>query len=296
MRTIARSLIIVTIAAAAIAGVFAQNRPPSTHQSQADKETEAVKAFGKGNSLMEQRKWEEAVVYYKQALVLLPDDPSILFNTGLAAFRGKDLTLAADVWSKLKTVAPDDWHARAKLVQVYQALGKTAERDKERTELFQMWKSARSDKKAGDAEGDPKTRELKDQYQYCRDQFEVKGIQVMAFEHFELKGERALRYVFSILNKAEDGEEFRISLGSYEITNAIWRESKDPKPKDDERLFHLDGYFKNAHATYGMYFPEPTYDAVRAKVIEILEKNPNPLSSSTYRSSETKPTPKPSPQ
>ena len=292
MKTIMRGLMMLAIAAAASVGVLAQ----SPHKSQADKEAQGGKAFDKGNAMMEQRKWEEALVHYKQALALLPDDPSILFNTGLAAFRGKDLTLAANVWNKLKTVAPDDWHARAKLVQVYQALGKTAERDKERTELFQMWKSARATKKAGDIEGDPQTRELKDQFQYCRDQFEVKGLQVMAFEHFELKGEHALRYVFSILNKTEDDEEFRISLGSYEITNAIWRESKNPKPKDDERLFHLDGYFKNAHATYGMYAPEPSYDFVRGKVIEILEKNPHPLSSTIYPSPEAKPTPKAKPQ
>jgi hypothetical protein len=94
----------------------------------------------------------------------------------------------------------------------------------------------------------------------------------MAFELYELKGERALRYVFSILNKTEDGEEWRVSLGSYKTTDAIWRETRNPRPKDNERLFHLDGYFKGGgHATYGMFFPEPTYDEMRAKVIQILE-------------------------
>ena len=104
----------------------------------------------------------------------------------------------------------------------------------------------------------------------------MKGQKVMAFELYELKGDRALRYVFSILNKEENGQEFRISLGSYETTNTIWRELKNPPPKKDERMFHLDGYFKGGgHATYGMYFPEPTYDEMRAKVIEILEKMAN---------------------
>lgn len=92
----------------------------------------------------------------------------------------------------------------------------------------------------------------------------------MAFELYELKGDRALRYVFSILNKTEDGEEWRISMGSYKTTNAVWREMQNPRPKDHERLFHLDGYFKNgAHATYGMFFPEPSYDDIRAKVVNM---------------------------
>lgn len=158
----------------------------------------------------------------------------------------------------MKTLEPLDWRVRAKLVQVYQALGKMPERDKERNDLFAMWKS-----------GQPS--DLKEQGQYCRDQFEVNGKKVLAFEHFELKGERALRYVFSILNKTEDGEAYRISLGSYNATNAIWRARQNPKPKDDERLFHLDGYFGGIHATYGMFFPEPSYDDIRARVIKILE-------------------------
>lgn len=250
-------------------------------QSQADKEAQAEKAFNTANALLEQRKPGEALVHYKQALSLLPDDPAILFNAGMAAFQIKDYAFAAEAWTKLKTVDPLDWHTRSKLVQVYQALGKPAERDKERTELFEMWKAA-------------KPAELKQRAEYCRDQFEVKGLKVMAFEHFELKGDRALRYVFSILNKAEDGEEFRISLGSYKFTNAVWREQQNPKPKEDERLFHLDGYFKNgSHATYGMYFPEPSYDAVRAKVIQILEAKANPVSTTIMPAPEAKPTPKP---
>jgi hypothetical protein len=118
----------------------------------------------------------------------------------------------------------------------------------------------------------------------------------MAFEHFELKGDRALRYVFSIVNEAEDGEDYRISLGSYELDQAIWRQTTKPKPKDGERLFHLDGYFKGGgHATYGFYAPEPSYDQIRAIVFQILEGKGNPISSSTVTPAAAKPDPKPKP-
>jgi tetratricopeptide (TPR) repeat protein len=235
-----------------------------------------------GNTLMEQRKPDEALVHYKQALVILPNEPSILFNAGVAAFSIKDYAFAAESWKQLKAVEPLDWHTRAKLVQVYQALGKLPERDKERAELFEMWKSGKS-------------AEFKKQTEFCREQFEVKGQKVMAFELYELKGDRALRYVFSILNKTEDGEEWRISMGSYKTTDAVWREMRNPKPKDDERLFHLDGYFKNGgHATYGMFFPEPSYDDIRAKVVKILEGQGDPISATVP--GQPQPTPKPSPQ
>ena len=196
MKTITRMLLMLTIAtAASFAGVFAQNPPPSNQTpSQGEKEAQAEKAFNMANSLLEQDKANEALVHYKKALSFLPNDPAILFNAGMAAFRSKDYAFAAEVWNKLKTLEPLDWHTRAKLVQVYQAMGKTAERDKERGELVEMWKSSKPKAPAART-GDPAAQsfELKDQYQYCREQFEVKDIKVMAFEHFELKGERALR-------------------------------------------------------------------------------------------------------
>lgn len=250
MKRTTRFLLTLTLLASA-ATVVAQNPSP-------ERMAQAETAFEIANSLLGEGKAEQALIHYKQALAIRPNEPAILFNAGLAAFSSRDFSYAREVWEKLKTFEPLDWQVRAKLVQVYQALGKMPERNKERDDLFAMWKSG-------------KPSELKERYQYCRDQFEVNGKKVMAFEHFELKGDRALRYVFSILNKTEDGEEFRISLGSYNFTNAGWRETKKPKPKADERLFHLDGYFGGLHVTYGMFFPEPSYDEIRARVVKILE-------------------------
>lgn len=267
---------ITTLFLASLILFSALNVTVAAQKPSQQQEAQAQTAFEIANSLLERGKSAEALTHYKQALAILPKDPAILFNAGLAAFSAKDFTFASDLWQQLKAVDPSDWHGRSKLIQAYQALGKTAERDKEREELFAMWKS-----------GQP--AELKSKVQYCRDQFEVNGKKVMAFEHFELKGDRALRYVFSILNKTEDGEEYRISLGSYRITDAIWRETRKPKPKDEERLFHLDGYYPNRHVTYGMFFPEPSYDETRAKVVQILEGKGNPISGTLY------PDPKPSP-
>lgn len=238
-------------------------------------------AFENANKLMGQRKPSEALTHYKQALAIVPKNPALLFNAGMAAFASKDFNTALDHWKQLKEVEPSDWQVRAKLIQVYQTLGKTAERDAERTELFAMWKK-----------GGPS--ELKQQVEYCRDHFEVNGKKVMAFERFELTGDRALRYVFSILDATEQAEDWRISLGSYDLTNDIWRATRKPEPKEDERLFHLDGYFKNGgHATYGMYFPEPTYDETRGFVVKILEGKDKPVSSSMPAAPKPEPTPKP---
>lgn len=279
MRTVKALVLFLFVLATLGTDAFAQNPNQASSPQSVD---QAEKAFKAGNELMEQQKFSAALARYKEALVILPNDPAVLFNGGLAAYNSKDYAQAANLWKRLKAVDTSDWHVRAKLIQAYQALDQLPERDAERSELFELWKSG---KNAG----------LKQQFQYCRDQFEVNGKKVMAFEHFELKGNRALRYVFSILNEAGDGEEFRISLGSYELTNSIWRETTEPKPKEGERLFHLDGYFKNGHATYGMYFPEPSYDQVRSIAIRVLEGKDKAVSSSTIVPAATKPETKPKP-
>jgi len=244
---------------------FFSHNTVAQHPSAAQ-QAQAETAFEIGDSQMEKKKYAEALASYRQGLAILPNEPAILFNAGMAAYWTRDYPQALELWTRLKNLDASDWHVRAKLVQAYQVLGKFAERDAQRKELFEMWQSG-------------KPAELKEQAQYCREQFEVNGQKVMVFELFELKGERALRYIFSILNATEDDEEWRISLGSYSFTTAVWRETTKPKPKEGDRLFHLDGYFKGgSHATYGMYFPEPSYDDVRAKVIQILEGKGKPVS------------------
>lgn len=231
--------------------------------------------FEAGNKLMEQKKFSDALVKFKEALAVTSDSLGLLYNGGLAAFETNDYPLALDLWKRLKTGDPDDMQARAKLIQTYQILGKFSDRDTEREELFKLRKEGKSN-------------ELASQDFYVREQSVIAGRRIMAFEHFELKGDRALRYVFYILD-AKGKAEFRISLGSYAMTNAVWRSTTKPTPKEGERFFHLDGYFDWGHATYGMYPKAPTYDETREIVKNILEKEKTPRSSSTIVKQPEKP-------
>ncbi len=222
--------------------------------------------FKKANAQLEAKEYAAAVTNYLAALEILPEDPSLLYNGGFAALLNKDASTAAKLLSRLKKVEPDDWQARAKLIQAYQILGNTQERNRERDELFALKKSG-------------SVKELNQHIQYCRDRFEAGGKSILAFELFEFKGPRGMRYVFSVLNDGRGTEEYRISLGSYDTTNSIWRETTNPKPKEGVRLFHLDGYFPNGgHATYGMFPGEPTYEETKRMVVEILDKKKPPVS------------------
>lgn len=69
MRKVSTVLAAVIIAVFTL-GVSAQNPAPSSQQ-----QAQAEKPFAMGNTLMEQRKPGEALVHYKQALAILPNEP-----------------------------------------------------------------------------------------------------------------------------------------------------------------------------------------------------------------------------
>lgn len=217
------------------------------------------------NRLLETGKYCEALKIYRANLAANPNSEDLLYNGGLAALQCGDFAAALEFLRPLEALAPDDWQVRAKLVQTYQGLGKLPERDKERAELLAL-------RKRGD------NQSLMKQAQYCRERFESGGEHVMAFELFEFTGERAVRYVFQVLNDAGDQAKYRISLGSYEVTNRVWHNRTTPAPPAEARLFHLDGYWENSHATYAMFPGEPSYDDVRALVVKILNKELKPVS------------------
>lgn len=256
-----RSYLWIAVTAILIFGFSAYAQTPRTYT--AEEEARAEKMFSDANAVMEADKPAEALAKYKELLNLFPDEMGAMYNGGLAAFQSKDFDQALTLWKRLKQLDADDWQVRAKLIQTYQNLGKIPERDAERRELIELRKSGKID-------------ELKEAEYYVREQSELGGRSVMVFEHFDMVGPRGVKFVFYILDN-EGGIDYRISLGSYDTTNAIWREIEKRKP--DERLFHLDGYFKNgAHATYGMYPKEPNYDETREIVKNILEKKSKPIS------------------
>ena len=115
LRFLVAALIVATISVAALA-----QEPKLTPQQN----TEVELAFDTANKLLEQGKHAEALTHYKKALALLPKEPAILFNAGMAAFGSKDFNTAVDLWKQLKQLEPSDWHLRAKLIQAYQALEK----------------------------------------------------------------------------------------------------------------------------------------------------------------------------
>ncbi len=220
-----------------------------------------------GRLMMEQGKEKEGVVLLEKAIELEPRDTQAAYNAGLHYQLTGNPKRALELFEKVAKADPNDWHTLTKLVQLHQALGNVAERDRRRAEVMKLFREGKTD---------PKRPE------FCREQFELKGQRVMVFESFELKGERAVRYSFRVVTLPGEKVARVISLGSYDFTTNYMREKGDLKP--DERAWHLDGYFPdNTHETYGIFTKEPTYEQTREMVLEVLSGKLKAASSTTMK-------------
>lgn len=268
------------------AGASARTTPAQGQQQQQSRgasEAEAERLLKAGNRLMDERRYADALAKYREALALLPDNLSLLYNASTAAALARDFKTVAEVAQKSLRLDPGDWQSLSKLIQAYQALGDLKARDEARAVLFDMRRSGKGEN------SEVPEHTLSRHEMYCRERLALAGHDVMVFEYFELKGDLAVRYVFLVLDDTGRDEAFRISLGSYDSTNAIWRETTKARVEKDARFFHLDGYFKWGHATYGMYHPEPSYDEVREVVVGILEGKKSPVKMSARPRPRAKP-------
>lgn len=158
---------------------------------------------------------------------------------------------------------PNDARTAAKVVQCYQALNRPKQRDRARERVLKLHQEGKCE-----------------QAFYCRDQFSVGELRVLAFEYFKLEGERAVRYSFQVGSGDSKSPLYRISLGSYESTNAFAHDRGTVAA--GERLFHLDRYYpSDAHETFAFFKGEPTYDKAREMVESILKGEVKPTSSTT---------------
>jgi tetratricopeptide (TPR) repeat protein len=225
----------------------------------------AEAAFKTATELMGKEDYKKAIPYLTRVQKDIPDNSSVLWNLGLAFAATGEHAKAIQNWKNLRRIAPDDWQARAKLVQSYQALGDIRARDEEVKSLYEYHKNS----------SDPKVKTAE---RFCREQGVMANRSVLVFEYFSPNGDRKQYLRFCVLNKKGD-VDYYISLGSYDATTEIARELGEiPK---NQRLYHLDEYIDNRHSTYAFFKTKPEYDEVRSVVLSVLQGKLKPTSSTT---------------
>lgn len=230
-----------------------------------DAKNAKARAFA-GAALMNVKRGAEGIVLMEESLKLDPGNLFATYNAGQYYQLNDKPKLALERFNVVAKKDPNDWHVRAKLVQINQALGDIAARDRARAEVFAL-------KKAGKVPADVP--------EFCREQFSVGTKRLMVFESFELIDPRAIRYAFKVRG-AKDGAPLErvISLGSYDFTTKYMLGAGELKP--GERAWHLDGYTPdNSHQTFGIFTTEPSYEDTRSMVVDVLSGKLTPSSSTS---------------
>lgn len=218
-------------------------------------EVDDVAQYDRAIDLSVEGRFHDAIELMEQIRTREPDNPGVLWNLGVWYFETGRLSEALDTWNALRVIDPDDWRVRAKLVQIYQALERFDQRDLERAALWSL-------------------ADTIDAAMYCRDQFDVDGRRVMAFEYFEPGGANRVVLRFAVLG--DDGEEvYHYLLASRESTTLMAREAG--QIGDGERMYHLDRQKDGVRSSYGFYMRQPSYDTVRARVERAMRKLANPI-------------------
>ena len=220
--------------------------------------------FRAGLLLVEMGKKDQAIEMFAQATRADPTQSAPFYNLGHLLHDKGRLAEAARAFRNMLKIKPESWRAIVKLVQVHQALGQLKQRDATREELLKLRRSGKS-------------ASLKSASMYARDMFKVGKKDLSAYEHFELTGAMAVRYTFYVIKPGTDTMDYKITLGSYEMTNAVLR--AQGRLKKGQRVFHLDMYRGGGHGLYRMFMSEPSYDEVKALVQGVVEGKVKPLSS-----------------
>ena len=124
----------------------------------------------RGNQKMEARDFAGALIEYRAGLGLEPQNSSLLFNAGLAAYECQQFDLARTYWKQFHQLKPDDSRGFSKLIQAEQALGNEAA-VKTLSAQLRQWASTTKD-----------PRFAKDPF-FVRHQFDSSGRHFMVFEH-----------------------------------------------------------------------------------------------------------------
>ncbi len=141
--------------------------------------------FDRGVRLYEQGQYAASITPLEQALNRYPEGSNILWNLGLASAAAGQPEKALTYWQRYRTLRSEDWRVLPKLIQTYQALGRIEPRDETLAELLRLRAQTQ----------DPEFLEAR---WFCREQFEMDGRRVLAYQFFEPSGEWMQLYRFSV--------------------------------------------------------------------------------------------------
>jgi tetratricopeptide (TPR) repeat protein len=221
-------------------------------------------------TLLKTGKRAEALHAFEAIIAARPPDPSqALFVAGSIDMEDGHWQAAKPLLEQLVKLRPAFYPGWELMVQAYQAAGDTEDRDASIESLYTAWRSAL----------DPAIRS---RVSFARDRIFGAKHTVLAQETLDPGGDDILRFVFQPADELGQ-QRHLIVVRSDNDTNERWRE--DGTVPYGTVVYHLDTVeqLPNGRSMvrpYEYYLEPPSYDRVRAKVVEILAGTTQPLTGS----------------
>jgi tetratricopeptide (TPR) repeat protein len=198
-----------------------------------------------------------------------PNSQVALYESARVNFALNNVDAARGRLERMVKLSGNNFSAWELMVQVTQVQGDLARRDQAIDRL----------KSAIETAIDPDVRSQAD---FIRDRILIGDNSLMAAEYFQRGGSDFTRYQFSFGDPRLNPDK-GLLLRTDEATTQNWADTA--LLAQDKQLFHLDMVDLKPEggdsvAIYEYYVGEPSYDKVRAKVLQILRGQAQPLSGS----------------
>lgn len=218
----------------------------------------AANLLHESDAKMKEKSQEEALKLYKKVIEFEPNNTSAYLNAGqILQSRNKeaDIKEAAGYFAKVVSLDQKDGHARARLVQCYDALNLQKEREEAREafhKAFDAGKLSQAYRKLG---------------RYCCAQFEVGDFYVMGYDHLVHTETNDIKYAFLVYKKGEVSDEkilYRITLTH--VNGA----------------FNLDAVYLKETRAYVSFKSAPAYQEVKTDAIKIIKGEIQPTGTTAH--------------
>jgi tetratricopeptide (TPR) repeat protein len=248
----------------------AQPSPPqaapqtSTQAPSPDAGQQAANAdLDAGLQYLKANQFEKALESFQKVLNADPENATanlLAASAALNLFQGDGAVTYAE---NARRLAPNDWRVDTTLVTAYAVDGKIAERDAVRAKLVALHNS-------------PDAPDAMKANGFLLDLFKVKKYRVETVQYFKPIGKFHTYYRFLVRNMA--GKRlWEYELQSDDFAQKSWAEAHVQEAVAGGREYTLESDFGGAHVEYRLFSGNPSYDEVRAVVVQLLTERTEPF-------------------
>ena len=238
-------------------------QPPPQPPAQATEQASGNADLDAGLQYLKSNQFEKALASFQKVLAADPENATanlLAASAALNLFQGDGAVTYAE---NARRLAPNDWRVDTTLVTAYAVDGKTAERDAVRAKLVALHNS-------------PDAPDAMKANGFLLDLFKVKKYRVEAVQYFKPIGKFHTYYRFLVRNMA--GKRlWEYELQSDDFAQKSWAEAHAQEAAAGGRQYTLESDFGDAHVEYRLFGGNPSYDDVRAVVVQLLTERTEPF-------------------